>query len=1058
MRSIVAWSVRLRVLVLGIALAIVVLGITQLPNSSIDALPEFSPPYVEIQTEALGLSAEEVEQLITVPLEADLLNGVAWLESIESESITGLSSIILTFEPGTDPIRARQMVAERLTQAHALPNVSKPPTMLQPLSSSNRLMMVSLSSDELSLIEMSVLARWNIRPRLMGVEGVANVAIWGQRERQLQVLVDPARLRDEGVSLSDVVNTTGNALWVSPLTYLEASTPGTGGFIDTPNQRLSVQHILPIDSADDLAQVPIESDDSEGPSLMLGDVAEVVEDHQPLIGDALVNDVPGLLLVVEKFPEANTLEVTRAVEDALEAMGPGLTGIQIDSSVFRPATFLESAVDNVTLAVIIGLILVAVVMAGLLLDWRAAVISFVAIPLSLVVGALVLHALGAPVNAMVLAGFVAAIGVLVDDAVVGTTSVLSRLRSSEADRGGASTIAQVVQAILDVRGPMVYATLVIGLVIVPLLLIGDVAGALLPAILVAYLAALLASMLVSLTLTPALALALLSGRPIKGHESRLALRLKALYGAALAKLFDRRRSAFVTLGVVTAGVVVLFVTSMAPQLGRAGPPAFHARDVLIHWDGAPGTSHTEMSRIVAQAGSELRSVQGVRSVGAHIGRAVTSDQIVGVNAGEIWLSIEPDADYDATLASVQEVIDGYPGLRRDVVTYPAERVNQVLGGRQEDIAVRIFGQDLDTMRDKAQEISGLLAGIDGISQASVEPQVDEPTVEVEVDLAAAGRHGLKPGDIRRAATTLLSGIEVGSLFEAQKVFEVVVWGTPEMRQNLTTIQELLIETPEGDLVRLGEVADVRIAPSAAVIRRDAVQRAIDVGVTVAGRDVGSILRDVEAALATVEFPLETHAEILGHTAERQAAQGTLLSVIAATAIGMFLVLQAVFASWRLALFVFLSLPAALAGGVLVAFATGDPGSLGAAAGLLAVLGIAVRNGILLIDHCRQLQREQGTEFGPSLVAQGARDRLSPTLMSGLATAAAVLPFAVLPDLTGIEIVHQMSLVILGGLVTSTLLTLFIVPPLFLTSRPSPEPEEVATPIEQAAEPQVIGAG
>src|SRR5918999_325244 len=284
MRSLIEWSLRSRLLVIAAAAAIVLVGVMQLSSAPVDALPEFSPPYVEVQTEALGLSAEEVDQLITVPLEADLLNGVAWLDSIESESVAGLSSIVLTFEPGTDPIRARQMVAERLTQAHALPNVSKPPTMLQPLSSSNRLLMVSLSSDDLSLIDMSVLARWTIRPRLMGVTGVANVAIWGQRERQLQVLVDPERLRDLGVSLDEVIQTAGNALWVSPLTFLEASTPGTGGFVDTPNQRLSVQHVFPIASADELARVAIQPESPDGAPPRLGDVAEVVEDHQPLIG------------------------------------------------------------------------------------------------------------------------------------------------------------------------------------------------------------------------------------------------------------------------------------------------------------------------------------------------------------------------------------------------------------------------------------------------------------------------------------------------------------------------------------------------------------------------------------------------------------------------------------------------------------------------------------------------------------------------------------------------------------------------------------------------------
>ena len=348
-RWIVGSSMQFRLLVVAAALAMVVFGITQLPNMPVDVLPEFAPPTVEVRTEALGLSADEVEQFITVPMEQDLLNGVAWLADIQSDSVPGLSSIVLTFEPGTDIIRARQMVAERLTQAAVgLPHVSKPPTMLQPLSSTSRVMMIALSLKTVSLIDMSVLARWTISPRLMGVPGVANVSTWGQRDRELQVLVDPKRLHDKGVSLLQILETTGNAMWVSSLSFVEASTPGTGGFIDTSNQRLGIRHIFPISSPEGLAQVPVEG----ATSLHLGDVANVVEDHQPLIGDAVTNNGIGLLLVVEKFPGANTLDVTRGVEEALTALEPGLPGIQVDSTIYRPAGFIETALSNVTLLLI----------------------------------------------------------------------------------------------------------------------------------------------------------------------------------------------------------------------------------------------------------------------------------------------------------------------------------------------------------------------------------------------------------------------------------------------------------------------------------------------------------------------------------------------------------------------------------------------------------------------------------------------------------------------------------------------------------------------------------
>lgn len=1057
-RSIVALSLRFRVLVLGIAVATMAAGVLTLPRAPIDAVPEFAPPYVEIQTEALGLSAEEVEQLITVPLEADLLNGVAWLESIESESVPSLSSIVLTFEPGTDPIRARQMVAERLTQAHALPNVSRAPAMLQPLSSSNRAMMVGLSSGEHSLIEMSVLARWTIRPRLMGVPGVANVAIWGQRERQLQVLIDPVHLDEAGVTIDDVVEATGNALWVSPLTFLEASSPGTGGFIDTPNQRLGVQHIFPISSPEDLARVPVQGGD--GHRFRLGDLATVVEDHQPLIGDALLNGeqgvTPGLLLVIEKFPEANTLEVTRGIEEAMSALGPGLGGIRVDTTIFRPAGFIESAIDGLTLAVLIGLLLVALALMSLLFDWRAAIVSLVAVPVSLTVAALVLVATGASINAMVVAGFVVALGIVVDDGISTATSIM-RQAAEGTDRSASWGSLAVIGAVLQVRGPMIFATLILGLAITPFFLLGSVGGALMPPLLISYGVALLASTVVAMTVTPAVAAFLLPDDPAARRTPRALDAAQRVYGTLLARVFERSRPAFLTVGVITVGVVALFALSMAPRLGALEAPTFRERDLLVRFDGPPGTSHTEMSRIVAQASSEIRAIPGVRNVGAHVGRAILSDEVSGINTGEIWFSIDPAADYETTAAAVEEVISGYPGLDRQVMTYPEQRLTEVASTRPEDLVVRVFGQDMTILRGKADEIRELLAGVEGITAAVVEPQVEEPSLHIEVDLEAAARHQLKPGDIRRAAATVLSGIEVGSLFEDQKVFEVVVWGTPEHRHSVTAVEELPITTPRGELVRLGDVANVEIAPAATVIRRDAVQRRIDVGATISGRDVSAVLADVEQALASVEFPLENHAEVLGITADREDARTALLALSAAAAIGIFLLLQAAFASWRLALFIYLALPAAVSGGLVVALVTGDPGSIGAVTGLVAVLGIALRHAILLVTHYRQLEAVGAEQFGTGLVLRGARERLAPSLTATVATAAAILPFVILGGLPGFEIVQPMSLVILGGLVTSVLLSLFVVPTIFLRSGATTEAELMAIPIEQATEPQVVGA-
>jgi Cu/Ag efflux pump CusA len=457
MQGIIHSSLQYRFLVIVLAVVLLASGFNQIRAMPVDVLPEFSPPYVEVQTEAPGLSAKEVEGIVTVSLEQSMLAGVPWLESIRSQSMPGLSTIYLYFEPGTDINRARQLVGERIALSAALlPAVSKKPVMIQPLSSANRFMIVGLSSEDLSLMDLSVLARWTIAPRLMGVPGVAHVAIWGQRDRQLQVLVDPEHLQDKGVSLDQVIATTGNALWVSPLTFLEASSPGTGGFIDTPNQRLSVWHVLPISSAEELGEVAVEGTDG----VPLRDVAQVVEDHQLLIGDAVLNDNSGLMLVIEKLPGVNTLEVTREVDQALAALQPGLPGVQFDSSIFRPAAFLDMAISNLSLALVIGAILVIFMLVLLMHGWRTAFISVVVILTSLAAALTVLYLRGATLNTMVIAGLVVGLGLIIDEAVVDVQHIMQRLRQNR-ETGGLISARSVIQAAsTEIRGTLFFATLI----------------------------------------------------------------------------------------------------------------------------------------------------------------------------------------------------------------------------------------------------------------------------------------------------------------------------------------------------------------------------------------------------------------------------------------------------------------------------------------------------------------------------------------------------------------------------------------------------------------------
>jgi CzcA family heavy metal efflux pump len=1059
-RSIVGWSLRFRTLVVGVAAGVLVLGITQLPKAPRDVLPEFTPTYVEVQTESLGLSSEEVEQLITVPLEADLLANVPKVDTIRSESLPGLSSVVLVFEPGTSLLDARQLVQEALTGAAGLPQVSKPPAMLQPLSSQSRVMMIGLNSEKLSPIQRSVLARWVIRPRLLGVRGVANVTIWGQRDRQFQVEVDPERLRDRGVTLEQVISTTGNAQLVSPLTFLEASTPGTAGFIDTPNQRLQIQHVLPLVTPKELAEVPVEATSGEGPAgkpLRLGDVANVDVGHQPLIGDAVIDGGSGPLLVIEKFPDANTLEVTKDVEAALDVMRPGLSGLQMDSSVFRPADFIQEAIGNLTLTIVVGTILLALALFAFLLEWRAALIGLVSIVVSLVTAGLVLDLTGTAINALVLAGLVVAIGAVVDDAIADTENIRRRLRPWRREGGDQRAKATILTASLEMRSALGYATLIILLVVVPVLFIGGVTGDFFQPLVLAYAVALAASFLVALTVTPVLASLLL---PVR-RESPLVRWVEPRYEAALSHAVGKPIPA-----CFVAGAVVLLALAVVPALHGPFIPSFKDRDLLVKLEGQPGISNPEMTRIVDGAARVLEAVPGVGDVGAHVGRAVGGDQQVDVNSAELWVPMDPDADYDSTEDSINRVLAGYPGIDHELVTYEKQRIRDIAaigdktsdtaspgasdvdvltGAGDQPIVVRIYGEDLHVLGRKAQEVKKIVSGVPGVADPRAEGLDEQPTIQIEADLDRAASAGVKPGDVRRATAELLQGIQVGSLFDEQKVFDVVVRGTPNTRRSLTDVRNLLIDTPGKGHVRLGQVADVRIRPTPNVIRREATSRKLDVTADVSGRDLASVLDDVENQVrAQVSFPLEYHAEVLRQSEDWGAAKTRTLLLSAVALIGIFLLLQAAFGSWSLAAMALPAVPAALAGGVLAVLIAGGTFSLGSLLGLLTVLGIAVRSGVVLVTRYRSLDHGDKA-FGPALVLGATQDRLVPVLMTAVATAVAVLPFVVAGSEPGLEIVHPLAVAVLGGLVTTTLVTLILVPTLYLRFGFGSPPDQAVRP-------------
>jgi Cu/Ag efflux pump CusA len=1014
--AVVGANPRLGRLAMAVAVGILLLGITQLGSARVDFLPEFMPPSVQVQTEALGLSAAEVEQLITVPLEQDLLNGVPWLDRIHSRSQPGLSAIDIVFEPGTDIYAARQMVQERLTQAHALPNVGSPAIMVEPLASVSRVAMIGLTSKSVSLIDMSVLARWKIRPRLMGIPGVANVSVYGLRDRQLQVQVDPAKLGKADVSLTQVIETAGNALWVSPLTFVEASTPGTGGFIEGRNQRLAVQHVLPITTAGSLGQVSIEGTTTP---TRLGDVTNVVEDHQPLIGDA-VDATPALFLVIQKFPDADTMAVTREVEDAMASLQAGLAGIDSDMSVYRPASFLDSARHTIGLAGALGLALLVVTAMLLFWSWRAALVIGASVALSTTASLYLLYLRDMTLTTMTLAGLVVALVLMIAVVAGDVDAVRLRFRAAGV-RESATAREVVVEAMAQSQGNAVLVMLVGALALTPLLLLDPTSTALTRPMVITFVVAVVVALVVGLAVTPALVLLVMGRRAPAARRTPAFLHWLTARVSGVVTRFALAR----TLAWAAVGVLLVASLAAIPQWSqRSLVPSARETNLLLHVETAEGTSLTEMNRVAGLMAAELRTVHGVQSVGGHVGRAVTSDQLGDVNAGELWISIADSSDYRSARSAVNRIAAGYPGVRTELSTYSADQVGAARTGRDQDLVVRVLGQDLRALQRTAQEVATSLSAVAGVRSPHVAATPTQPTVRVEVNLAAAERHGLRPGDIRREATTLASGLTVGNLYEQAKVFDVVVLGTPTTRANLSDLQDLKVDTPSGTQVRLGDVAKVSIAAEPASIVHDQVMRSVDVVADISGRDAASVVADVRGAVARVPMPSEAHLQVLSNALDRQTDLRRVAIAALAVLLGILLVLQAATGRWRQAVALLLLAPLGGVGAVLVAPLVGGFRATGPLLGLFAAALLTLLGGLAFArGHAVTAARQ------PSALAGAARARVAPVLRAALLTAMAFVPAALLGERAGSELLQPFAVTLLGGVVSSVVVVLCIVPAL-----------------------------
>ena len=1025
MRWIVARSLHFRWIVIFLAATFMAFSLARIPETKVDVFPEFAPPQVEIQTIALGNSTAEVESLVTVPIE-EALNGLPGLDEMRSKSVAQLSSIRLIFEKGTDEARARQLVQERISQVSPnIPTWASPPWMMPALSATSRIMKIGITSEQLDLIELSSVSYWKIRQHLLRVSGVAGVDIYGERLKQRHVQVDPALLAKYDVSIEQVMESGSEALDAGVLQYAESFTVGQGGFVETATKRLNVENVQPITTAEELAKVPVAKRGDR--VLRMADLGVVKQDSMQAWGEGVINDGDGLMLIVQKYRGANTKEVTDDVEETMREMAPGLPAIEYDTTIFRPATFIEESINNLAIALLLGVLLVIVIISAFLYTFRTAFISLISIPLSLLGAFLVLDARNVTINVMVLAGLVVAIGVVVDDAIIDVENIVRRLRQSRLAGGDKSTVRIVLEASVEIRSAITFATIINVVAIVPVLFLEGLSGSFFQPLVLSYGLAVFVSMLVAMTVTPALCLVLLRGGTLREKEAPLLRVLKKGYSNVLGRVMRRPAPAMIaTLVIALSGVVIY------PTLGTQLLPNFKERDFLMHWLTEPSTSITEEKKVSVAACQDLRDIPGVRNCGSHIGQALLSDEVYGAYFGENWISVSDKVDYDDTLQKVTDTVDSYPGMQRDVQTYLRERVKEVLTGSSGAVVVRIFGPDPRKLTELADETLKAIGDTPGLIEAAAALQKEVPQIEIELDLKKARKHDLKPGDIRRQSSVYIASEEVSDIFAGGRAYDVHIWSIPQVRHSFQDIRDLPIDTPSGDRVKLSDVADVRFAPSPNAILRDDQSRRIDVEGNIAeGGDLGAVVDEVERKVAALELPPEYSVKVLGESSELTNSQNVLAVYGLAALVVIFLLLHAAFGSLRLAALAFLLLPVALVGGVLAVRFSGGLMSLGSLIGFLTVFGIAARNGILMINHFQHLEREEGMTFGRDLVMRGASERLAPIMMTALATALAIVPLAVAGSIPGHEIEHPMALVILGGLFTATLVNLFIIPSLYL---------------------------
>ncbi|CDQ11716.1 Putative multi-drug efflux system, membrane component (plasmid) [Acidithiobacillus ferrivorans] len=1019
LKAVIRFSIRFRGVIIALAFLLVGYGLYTLSHMEMEAFPNFTPPLAVVDTEAPGLSPEQVAALVTQPIQ-NALSGIAGLQAMRSRSIQGLSVITLTFHNGTDIYRDRQIVAERLnTVAGQLPLGVRAP-FLTPLTSATGVVQVlGLTSNTRSPMTLRTLADWLLKPQLLSIPGVANVAIYGGQVRELQIQVEPEKLVRFGLSFQDIVRAAQRATGVRG-----------AGFLEDANQRIAIRTEGQSITAAQLANVVILR--RQGADLRLGDVARVVAAAAPAIGGATIGGKQGVILNVEEQYGANTLAVTRALKDRLQRLGPALAaqGVSLHPDLFGQAGYIKTAIAHLRTALLVGAILVVAVLFLFLFNVRTALISAIAIPLSLITAVIVLNALGASINTMTLGGLAIAIGEVVDDAIIDVENIFRRLRENRIRPQPLSTAKVVLSSSLEVRGAVTYATFIVALVFLPVLSLSGVAGKFFAPLGEAYIAAVFASLAVALTVTPALANLLLRHTPTSPIDHAWIRALKAGQARVLAATAGQHRWLMV-------GITILFLAAVAVfhSFGSNFLPEFSERHFIVHVSTAPGTSLAESLQLGHHISKALIHIPAVRSVAQRVGRAErTGTDTYGVNVSEFIVglqSLSGEAQEQA-LTRIRKTLSGFPGVSFSVETPLSDRIEETISGYTAPVVISVFGTNFDALYEKAREIAAVLKHLPGAVDVQMHAPPTAPQLVIRLRQAALARWGFAPVDVLDAVQTAYAGTVVAQTYQGNRVFNVVVTLDPAGRRNLAQVANLPLRNPNGLMVPLRDLADIHESPGPYAILETAGQPVQTVTANVRGQALSNFVHAAEQRIhEAVSFSPGTYVTFSGAAAAQAKAQNELLMHALMAGVGIVLLLYIALGSMRALFLVLLNLPFALVGGVTAVLLTGGVLSLGSLVGFITIFGITLRNSIMLIAHYQHLVGEEGVSWGRDAAIRGAQERLVPILMTALVTALGLLPLALTSGAPGNEIEGPMAQVILGGLITSTVLNLLVLPILAL---------------------------